>query len=98
LRPLNYKVVPAHRVFRHAGIDVSLILITRDLMELGVRHLADEMRGEDPEGTGLTTNEKLINCLQTDSINEPLPSNFVVKLQRIMQVLNRVIIVAHDHS
>lgn len=23
LRPLNYKVVPAHRVFRHAAIDVT---------------------------------------------------------------------------
>jgi hypothetical protein len=33
------------------------------------------MRGDDPEGTGLTAYEKVINYLSTGSINEPLPSN-----------------------
>jgi hypothetical protein len=49
--------------FEHIPSPNSLILITRDLMELGVRHLADEMWGEDPEGTSLTTDKKVINRL-----------------------------------
>jgi hypothetical protein len=61
--------------FEHVPSPNSLIFITRDLIELGVLHRGDKMRGGDPEGTGLTTNEKVINYLSTDSINELLPSN-----------------------
>jgi len=66
--------------FEHVPSPNSFIPITRDLIELSVRHLADKMRGDDPEGTGLTTNEKVINYLSTDSINELLPSNIAEAL------------------
>jgi hypothetical protein len=32
-------------------------------MELNIRYLADKIRGEDLEGTGPTTNEKVIHYL-----------------------------------
>src|ERR1035438_1794195 len=39
--------------FEHVPSLESLILIARDRMQLDVRHVADEVWGEDPEGIGL---------------------------------------------
>jgi hypothetical protein len=47
---------------------------------LSVRLVVDELRGEDPEGTGLTTDYKLINSVykqhRRTSVEQPCSMNF----------------------